>query len=443
MPDTKLVHVALVMNGGVSLAVWMGGVTHEIDRLTRRGLESETDSPWQAICRAAEKTVAIDYVSGTSAGGLNGSLLATAIARGCPLPNLRELWGEEGRLVRGKLLHPSAQAQQTSVLDGQFFEAVVAERLEALKSGQQPQDVTLLVTASALYGSSTAVTDANRQTFKAGDHRRVYRFRRRAKAKTLGSDGRFQSQALDEFAEHPDELALAARASAGFPFAFGPTQETSSLHELNVTSSVGGPSWLVDGGVLDNAPFRPLLDEMRDQPFQDPGTRWIVYVVPSKQEGPKRFKAGRGAPPPPWTDLPARLWSLSRESDLRDDVIALADEWEDARASVHPPEVLIGGEDAGAPDINLDAVAGGLWDAYRRTKMASLETEFLQLAQTPLMTTDRHPERLEEFLTLDLCWIPNDRHMAARTMETLDNQWQWGPYTARRMARWSPATREA
>lgn len=29
MPEK--VRIALVMNGGVSLAVWMGGVTHEID----------------------------------------------------------------------------------------------------------------------------------------------------------------------------------------------------------------------------------------------------------------------------------------------------------------------------------------------------------------------------------------------------------------------------
>ena len=29
------VRLALVLNGGVSLAVWMGGVTHEIDLLRR------------------------------------------------------------------------------------------------------------------------------------------------------------------------------------------------------------------------------------------------------------------------------------------------------------------------------------------------------------------------------------------------------------------------
>lgn len=32
--DTEL-RVALVLNGGVSLAVWMSGVVHEIDRLRR------------------------------------------------------------------------------------------------------------------------------------------------------------------------------------------------------------------------------------------------------------------------------------------------------------------------------------------------------------------------------------------------------------------------
>ena len=29
------VRIALVLNGGVSLAVWMGGVTHELDLIRR------------------------------------------------------------------------------------------------------------------------------------------------------------------------------------------------------------------------------------------------------------------------------------------------------------------------------------------------------------------------------------------------------------------------
>ncbi|MGW0552598.1 hypothetical protein [Streptomyces altiplanensis] len=35
MSDHEETRLALVLNGGVSLAVWMGGVTHEIDALRR------------------------------------------------------------------------------------------------------------------------------------------------------------------------------------------------------------------------------------------------------------------------------------------------------------------------------------------------------------------------------------------------------------------------
>ncbi len=67
--------LALVFNGGVSLAVWMAGVTHEIDRLRR------AEGPWRDLCRDANATVVVDIIAGTSAGGLNGTLLASCRRR--------------------------------------------------------------------------------------------------------------------------------------------------------------------------------------------------------------------------------------------------------------------------------------------------------------------------------------------------------------------------
>ncbi|WP_052509327.1 hypothetical protein [Kitasatospora griseola] len=89
------VRLALVMNGGVSLAVRMGGVTHELDLLHRASADEpdESLSPsertvaeiWRQITDAtgANARVVIDIVSGTSAGGLNGLLRAprSAVAR--------------------------------------------------------------------------------------------------------------------------------------------------------------------------------------------------------------------------------------------------------------------------------------------------------------------------------------------------------------------------
>lgn len=432
------VHIALVMNGGVSLAVWMGGVTHEIDRLRRSGLSDTPASPaWQALCDAAKRQITVDYVAGTSAGGLNGSLLAAAIARGAPLPDLRQLWRQEARLTRGKLLHTRPQRPGESILDGNFFRETIGARVEQVPYGQLRQDVTLLVTASAMYGSSTAVTDAAGQRFTAGDHRRVYRFRRRANALMLHPDGSFRSQDLDDFENHPDELVLAARASAGFPFAFKPTRETPKLHDLNVTRVAGGPSWLLDGGVLDNAPFRPLLDELLEQPIDDPGPRWIVYVVPSKQAAPQRHPAGSDAAQPEWTSLPGRIWSLSRESDLRDDVVALERDWRESTATVHPPEFLIGLSGEQCP-IDLDKAAQALWKAYRRTRASAIVARVLrEPGNRRLSDEPTNLAALDELLSRGFCWIPTSADAPGRAMgDPPEVAWQWGDGAARRIARW-------
>ncbi|MEU6239454.1 hypothetical protein, partial [Kitasatospora sp. NPDC047058] len=85
-PDGESVELrlALVMNGGVSLAVWMGGVVHELNLLrlasqhlagTDPGLDpTDPDLPvfdtWRDLLRRANRRVTIDIISGTSAGGL-------------------------------------------------------------------------------------------------------------------------------------------------------------------------------------------------------------------------------------------------------------------------------------------------------------------------------------------------------------------------------------
>ncbi|OLZ64227.1 hypothetical protein AV521_36185 [Streptomyces sp. IMTB 2501] len=124
-PETRL---ALVMNGGVSLAVWMGGVTHELDLLCRASLSSDiseesapdADRPvfriWRSITRSAGRKVLIDIVAGTSAGGLNGLILGTALARGAGLPDLQPRHrrvprgdaGPRSQMTSPARTHPSA-----------------------------------------------------------------------------------------------------------------------------------------------------------------------------------------------------------------------------------------------------------------------------------------------------------------------------------------------
>ena len=111
---TEQLRFAVVLNGGVSLAVWMGGVVHELDRLTkalgsdaaRRATDAAVPrSPDALALRMVGATARADVISGTSAGGINGAALALAqVNRSADLSTLRSLWIERGRLE--SLLRP-------------------------------------------------------------------------------------------------------------------------------------------------------------------------------------------------------------------------------------------------------------------------------------------------------------------------------------------------
>ena len=88
--------LALAMRGGVSLSVWIGGAVREIDRLRREVTASPRRS---AVARLAiglgYSRVELDAISGASAGGLNGVMLAAAMASGHDVGGLRTVWLED------------------------------------------------------------------------------------------------------------------------------------------------------------------------------------------------------------------------------------------------------------------------------------------------------------------------------------------------------------
>jgi hypothetical protein len=133
------VRIALSLNGGVSLAVWMSGVVHELDLICRASRDRNPVAPaadsatpagaerdhyrrWQQFCAKQDVEVVVDVIAGTSAGGLNGTFLAKAVACGSGLPNLRTLWATEAALEPGKVLWDSGTASVPSVLNGDYFQ---------------------------------------------------------------------------------------------------------------------------------------------------------------------------------------------------------------------------------------------------------------------------------------------------------------------------------
>lgn len=105
--QTKELRLALVCYGGVSLAVYMHGLTKEVWKLARASMRRQapagTELPpardseivYQALLDTLpglDLRVVCDIVAGASAGGINGVLLARALVEGHDLDAIRSLW---------------------------------------------------------------------------------------------------------------------------------------------------------------------------------------------------------------------------------------------------------------------------------------------------------------------------------------------------------------
>lgn len=136
--DVKEVRLALVLVGGVSLAIYMHGVTLELHKLVRASHAIEAflqlhpttvvkarkdiiippgayPGKWdtediyiEALLGLTSRerrrlAVVVDIIGGTSAGGINGVVLGSALAFNRSQDHVKQLWIEEGgieRLVR-------------------------------------------------------------------------------------------------------------------------------------------------------------------------------------------------------------------------------------------------------------------------------------------------------------------------------------------------------
>ena len=121
----KELRIALVCFGGISLAVYMHGVTKELWYATRASRALHADDPARfAPSTGLEKVyldlletiqrerglrlrILPDIISGTSAGGINGVLLAQALISGQSLEPLTTLWLEKADV--DVLLDPDAK----------------------------------------------------------------------------------------------------------------------------------------------------------------------------------------------------------------------------------------------------------------------------------------------------------------------------------------------
>ena len=364
-PRTE-VRFAVVMYGGVSLAIYINGVVQELFRLVRAtapnagrnglavkdgNLESTEpvyreigrrrvgDTYWNSLDdtdleKGVETRFVVDILSGTSAGGINGILLAKALANGLEnIDVLKDLWIEEGDIA--ELLNEKAAYEgilpfkytkpPKSLLAGDRLFAKARTAIEGM--GERDEEtaphyadqVDLTVTMTDLQGLWLPLRLADGVVSEP---------RHRASLHFAYEDER------NQFAGEYDRLlAFAARATSSFPVAFAPitlsdvapdpTDSESRLFNdwIQVGADFDGFAF-ADGGYLYNKPFSHATEALRRRRADRPVTRKLLYVEPDPVVVPEDRDVAKERPDA-IANSGLAMVGLPRAQPIRDDLEVL------------------------------------------------------------------------------------------------------------------------
>ena len=177
----KELRIALVCFGGISLAVYMHGISKEVLKLVRASAalhdiddrdarlrahffdpadpqdpEYDTEDIYfdllREIGRKLELRVVVDVIAGASAGGINGAMLARAICHDLPINALRDMWLDNADVT--VLLAPEAKATAWSKV---FLQPIIwlAAKYGVVSRRQGGDQEVLVVRALPMVQAST------------------------------------------------------------------------------------------------------------------------------------------------------------------------------------------------------------------------------------------------------------------------------------------------
>ncbi|MFJ9643395.1 DUF3376 domain-containing protein [Streptomyces sp. NPDC101206] len=395
--------LALAMRGGVSLAVWMGGACCETAALRAAapaatpepeaapepgtpegGTQAPGHSqgqgagggpgqghvpvrgPGEGVYRGLLQACGYDHVDidvlvGTSAGGLNGVLMACHLVYGMPFgAGVRDLWLRLGDL-EGLLRRSLPFRLPASLLRGdEVFYRELRSSLgtlvdQAPPNWKAPASLRLILTATRLRPRRDWVRPTLGRPLLVGRSNAYFRFRHRNALTDFPDDatGAARETALNR-------LAYAARTTSSFPGAFEPGRmyvgngaqpftDPLPVDMRGVSSesgypdeNLGGCIELMDGGLLDNIPVAWAVRAVAAAPTDRPAERWLLFLQPVPP-----------FPPPPERGTSRRVPRLVRTAvaslavkagteSLRDDALemqaaAAAAQQRQSAAGVLPP----------------------------------------------------------------------------------------------------------
>ncbi|WP_341203666.1 patatin-like protein [uncultured Sphingomonas sp.] len=392
----KELRLALVCYGGISLAVYMHGITKEIWRLARASHGFHAGTPpvggsegvYRTLLEEIEAEtglrlrVLVDIIAGASAGGINGVFLAQAISAGQSLEPLTDLWLDSADIealvdekqapahpmtkiwalplawmaarrstdgidatvepaardeVRAKLSHFVRSRWFEPPFGGERFTGLILDALDAMAAApREPrllpdgQPLDLFVTVTDFRGHPERLRLNSPPEVVETEHRVVVPF----------TDHGMASETL----AHPAELAFAARATSSFPGAFPPFMvgeldrvlEARKVPWINraafltrilprqAAANAADNAVLIDGSVLNNAPFRPAIEALRERPARRQVDRRFVYIDPHPRGG-FGFGATKAGAPGFFQTIIGAISELPRQQPIRDNLEEIAE----------------------------------------------------------------------------------------------------------------------
>lgn len=386
--QVRELRLGVICYGGISLAVYMYGTTRELHHLLLASDALELDAPsiepggmgahgeklspsarhyyrllsdkWKKDCGVRTRVV-VDIISGTSAGGINGIILAKAIATNKPIIDLRELWFREADIVRlagGRPVYLKAAwrflFKKEPILTGDGWLRQLYEAFDDM-DGRDPSspspsllpagsELDLLVTSTNYYGSSRVIEVGDPPTTADKYHNQVFHFEFPGKN---GEEPAFSGDAGNAI------LSFAARSSASFPVAFPPTN-IDNLLKVIPEAKAEGPDlarkvfghqlldsgacppdedcakvfvkslYLVDGGALDNRPLGLAFQRAAYTTPSVPAQRIFLYLEPDPSPPPAGSSAKDKEAPNSWQIIWGAKAAIPSNEPIADDFRRLA-----------------------------------------------------------------------------------------------------------------------
>lgn len=364
----KELRLGVVLTGGVSLVVYIHGVSKELLKLVRAsrayhdrdrtegrppeayedscpGREVDTERVYfdllKALGRRLDIRIVLDVIAGASAGGVNGVVLARALAHDMDIDSHRAMWLQHadaielldeqagrwskfalrpvlGWLLANRLKTTAPEAETREKLatfmrsrwfhppfSGPRYSGWLLDAFDDMARHAPPggsllpegHPLDLYVSVTDFHGHTNRLPLHNPAEIVERDHRHVLNFRY-----LNMMHGGVRS---DFTSEHVPGLTFAARATSCFPGAFPPAR----ISEIDDVLAQRNRTWtgrdgfvrnklgaftadgrsmedvfLIDGSVVNNKPFDPAIKAVAGRPAYRAVTRRLLFIEPDPPE---------------------------------------------------------------------------------------------------------------------------------------------------------------